>query len=89
MALHGSCRLEKRLSMIGERHGQELSRQPQAPRTNLLGMRPDCPVKSLACGNGSERTMHPAELFGEDWCVPGDWGIEPLIVTDKTVDDGI
>ena len=23
-----------------------------------------------------KRTMHPAELFGEDWCVPGDWGIE-------------
>ncbi len=21
----------------------------------------------MACGNGSERTQHPAELFGEDW----------------------
>lgn len=26
-----------------------------------------CPAKALACGNGSERTQHPAELFGEDW----------------------
>lgn len=46
-----------------------------------------CPAKSLACGNGSERTMHPAELFGEDWCVPGDWGIERPIVTDKAADE--
>jgi hypothetical protein len=33
--------------------------------------------------------MHPAEIFGEDWYVPGDWGIERLIVTDRTADDGV
>ena len=21
----------------------------------------------MACGNGSDRTPHPAELFGDDW----------------------
>jgi hypothetical protein len=21
----------------------------------------------MACGNGSDRTQHPVELFGEDW----------------------
>lgn len=21
----------------------------------------------MACGNGSERTQHPMELFGDDW----------------------
>jgi len=26
-----------------------------------------CAADSLLCGNGSERTQHPAELFGEDW----------------------
>lgn len=26
-----------------------------------------CPANSLACGNGASRTMHPVELFGEDW----------------------
>jgi hypothetical protein len=24
-------------------------------------------VDSLMCGNGSERTQHPSELFGDDW----------------------
>jgi len=24
-------------------------------------------VDSLLCGNGSERTQHPSELFGDDW----------------------
>jgi len=27
----------------------------------------------MACGNGSERTQHPVELFGEDWL---DWGLD-------------
>jgi hypothetical protein len=26
-----------------------------------------CPADDLACGNGTIRTPHPAELFGEDW----------------------
>jgi hypothetical protein len=25
----------------------------------------------MKCGNGSDRTQHPFELFGEDW---RDWG---------------
>jgi hypothetical protein len=25
------------------------------------------------CGNGSVATMHPAELFGEDWM---EWGLD-------------
>jgi hypothetical protein len=28
------------------------------------------------CGNGSSRTMHPAELIGEDWYLHGDWGFD-------------
>jgi hypothetical protein len=32
-----------------------------------------CPVNSLACGNGTERTLHPVELFGEDWLA---WGLD-------------
>ena len=27
--------------------------------------------KDMRCGNGSDRTMHPVELFGEGW---QDWG---------------
>ncbi|HYM23744.1 MAG TPA: DUF3079 domain-containing protein [Vicinamibacterales bacterium] len=26
-----------------------------------------CPADDLRCGNGTERTLHPCELFGEDW----------------------
>ena len=26
-----------------------------------------CPAGDLACGNGSIRTPHPRELFGDDW----------------------
>jgi len=49
---------------------------PKHPERICWGCDRYCPAKSLACGNGSERTMHPAELFGEDWCAPGEWGIE-------------
>jgi hypothetical protein len=27
----------------------------------------------MACGNGSERTQHPVELFGDDW---QEWGCD-------------
>ena len=26
-----------------------------------------CPADDLACGNGTIRTPHPCELFGDDW----------------------
>jgi len=26
-----------------------------------------CPSEQLACGNGTIRTLHPVELFGDDW----------------------
>jgi hypothetical protein len=26
-----------------------------------------CPADDLACGNGTIRTPHPSELFGDDW----------------------
>jgi len=26
-----------------------------------------CAADDLGCGNGTIRTMHPVELFGEDW----------------------
>lgn len=37
-----------------------------------------CPADSMSCGNGSERTLHPFELFGEDWPAWGrDYAAEP------------
>ena len=39
---------------------------PKNPERICWGCDKYCPADSLACGNGSERTQHPVELFGED-----------------------
>jgi hypothetical protein len=46
---------------------------PKHPERICWGCDRYCPSDSLACGNGSERTQHPAELFGEDW---QKWGLD-------------
>ena len=45
---------------------------PSHPERICWGCDLYCPAKALACGNGAERTMHPAELFGEDWNLQAD-----------------
>jgi hypothetical protein len=40
---------------------------PLHPERVCWGCDQYCPADSLACGNGSERTQHPSELFGSDW----------------------
>jgi hypothetical protein len=50
---------------------------PPHPERNCWGCDQYCPAGSLICGNGSERTQHPVELFGDDWASEG---IEPLLV---------
>jgi hypothetical protein len=32
----------------------------------------------MSCGNGSDRTAHPVELFGEDWLTWDGAAVEPL-----------
>ena len=59
-----------------ETHGKEISAPSQTPRTHLLGLRPLCAADAMACGNGSDRSMHPAELLGDDWYTVGNWGLE-------------
>ncbi|MFG5779339.1 DUF3079 domain-containing protein [Comamonas sp. J-3] len=41
--------------------------QPAHPERICWGCEQYCPARDMACGNGSERTPHPAELFGPDW----------------------
>lgn len=41
--------------------------RPAHPERTCWGCDTFCPAHSLACGNGSERTQHPVELFGDDW----------------------
>ena len=39
--------------------------RPLAPHRHGEEVPP--PAGATACGNGSDRTPHPAELFGDDW----------------------
>lgn len=48
---------------------------PAHPERNCWGCDKYCPADDLQCGNGSERTQHPAEIFGEDWDT---WGLDPV-----------
>ncbi|HAF92416.1 DUF3079 domain-containing protein [Pseudomonas sp. S5(2021)] len=49
---------------------------PPHPERICWGCDRYCPADSLGCGNGASRTMHPAEMLGEDWYEIGDWNIE-------------
>ena len=40
---------------------------PKHPERICWGCNKYCSASDLRCGNGSERTPHPAEIFGEDW----------------------
>ncbi|MBB4844637.1 hypothetical protein HNP55_003181 [Paucibacter oligotrophus] len=40
---------------------------PARPERNCWGCDRYCASNAMACGNGSDRTQHPAELFGPDW----------------------
>lgn len=40
---------------------------PRHPERVCWGCERFCPADQLVCGNGTVRTMHPVELFGEDW----------------------
>ena len=40
---------------------------PMHPERICWGYDKFCPAGDLACGNGTIRTPHPEELFGEDW----------------------
>jgi hypothetical protein len=44
---------------------------PANPERICWGCDKYCPAKAMMCGNGSERTQHPFELFGEGW---QEWG---------------
>lgn len=48
--------------------------QPRHPERVCWGCDAYCSADDLACGNGTIRTPHPIELFGEDWL---DWSERP------------
>ena len=40
---------------------------PKNPERICWGCEKRCPADDLCCGNGTIRTPHPIELFGDDW----------------------
>jgi hypothetical protein len=40
---------------------------PKNPERVCWGCDKYCPADALVCGNGTVRTQHPIELFGDDW----------------------
>ncbi len=46
---------------------------PIHPERICWGCEKYCAADAMRCGNGSERTQHPAELLGEDWL---DFGLD-------------
>lgn len=41
--------------------------KPKNPERVCWGCDKYCPADDLACGNGTIRTAHPVELFGDEW----------------------
>lgn len=46
---------------------RRLPLHPKHPERVCWGCDRFCAADDLACGNGTERTQHPVELFGDDW----------------------
>lgn len=40
---------------------------PSHPERICWGCDQYCSADARACGNGSDRTMHPMEVLGDDW----------------------
>jgi hypothetical protein len=58
--------------------------KPANPERICWGCDRYCPVDSMACGNGTVATLHPSELFGDDWM---EWGLEAKQASDSSGND--
>ena len=45
----------------------KIALNPKHPERICWGCDKYCSADDLRCGNGTIRTQHPVELFGEDW----------------------
>jgi hypothetical protein len=66
-----------------QRMAKKFPLHPKHPERICWGCDKYCAADSLNCGNGSGRTLHPAEMLGEDWFMYGDWGIDPNSESEK------
>lgn len=52
--------------------------RPAHPERTCWGCDRYCAADQMICGNGTERTQHPMELFGPDWASEGLDPLRPL-----------
>jgi len=57
---------------------------PKHPERTCWGCDKYCSADDLRCGNGTIRTQHPVELFGDDWI---EWELAPE--TQSVVENGV
>lgn len=62
----------------------KLPLHPSNPERVCWGCDKYCPAHDLACGNGTIRTPHPCELFGDDWL---EWARENAPAVSSTRDE--
>jgi hypothetical protein len=54
--------------------------RPAHPERTCWGCDRYCAADAMICGNGTERTQHPIETFGEGWETEG---LDPLVPRDE------
>ena len=57
---------------------------PKHPERICWGCDLYCAADDLRCGNGTIRTQHPVELFGDDWVDPDEEPPQAALVTITT-----
>ena len=65
----------------------KMTLNPKHPERICWGCDKYCSASDLRCGNGTIRTQHPVELFGEDWF---EWELNnqsPLAIENAEEDD--
>ena len=64
----------------------KIALNPKHPERLCWGCEKLCAANDLRCGNGTIRTQHPVELFGEDWIEweLGDQGAEGRQTIERT-----
>lgn len=67
-------------SLVRHIMAKKFPANPKNPERICWGCDLYCPADSMSCGNGADRTPHPAELFGEDW---DQW--QPVVITKMPV----
>lgn len=58
---------------------------PKHPERICWGCDRYCAANDLVCGNGTIRTQHPSELFGQDW---QEWSERESSTTRDSEDEG-